>query len=327
MASGAAAPLAIGSGARAADSAVDERGFIPIGGIDQWIAVQGRDRAKPLILFLHGGPGQANSPFLADFIPWEADFIVANWDQRGAGRTYGRNGSTTPDMTIERMTADAIEVAEHLRARFSKRKIVLVGHSWGAMLGLAVAERRPELFHAFVGTGQGVDWVAGLESQERWAREQATAAGDSATLKALDATAGLPASDPRRVQAPGRWVLSAADAACLKMRSGALGGASPADAGNAADYRAGMGFSASSLLPAISRFDARKVGLNLAVPYVVIQGRDDHITPFDLARAFVEDVRAPHKAFVPIDGGHLACFTNPDGFVGALRTNLPRRID
>ena len=202
---------------------------------------------------------------------------------------------------------------------------MLVGHSWGSILGLEVVKRRPELFHAFVGTGQTVSGTEGLESQERWARQQATAAGDTEALKALDAAAGLPAGDPRRVLAPGRWVLSASDAACLKMRAQILGAPGATAAGEAADYRVGLGFSASKLLPAIIGFDARREVPRLTAPYVVIQGRDDHITPTDLARAYVEEVRAPRKAFVPIDGGHLACFTNPDGMARALRTHARPR--
>ncbi len=61
---------------------IDESGFVSIGGINQWIAIQGWDRSNPVILFLHGGPGEAQSPFLGQFKPWEHDFTVVNWDQR-----------------------------------------------------------------------------------------------------------------------------------------------------------------------------------------------------------------------------------------------------
>jgi pimeloyl-ACP methyl ester carboxylesterase len=54
----------------------------------------------------------------------------------------------------------------------------------------------------------------------------------------------------------------------------------------------------------------------------VIQGRDDMITPSALAEQFVMDVRAPSKEYVPIEGGHFACLTNPDGFVDALENHV-----
>src|SRR5690242_9477641 len=96
---------------------IDETGFQKIGGIEQWIAIQGQDRANPAILFLHGGPGEAQSPFLNQFKPWERDFTVVNWDQRGAGKTYEKNGDATPNLTLDRLADDAIEVTQYVLNR------------------------------------------------------------------------------------------------------------------------------------------------------------------------------------------------------------------
>jgi pimeloyl-ACP methyl ester carboxylesterase len=307
--------------AGAAPSATDERGFVRIGDIDQWIAIQGRDAANPVILYLHGGPGEAQSPFLKEFLPWETDFTVANWDQRGSGKTFGRNGPSTPGMTVDRMTDDAIEVAEHVRRRMGKAKIVLVGQSWGAYLGLNVIRRRPELFSAFVGTGLSVSWKATVEDGERWARKQATAAGDQAALKALDDGEKLPLSDLRRIGALARWRMSPTDLDYLKLQ-GDFMGPTPPQSGDAADWAAGGAFTIPKLLPAIFDIDIRKLGMDYSLPIFVIQGRDDHVVGFDAARVWVGEIRAPKKAFTAIDGGHFACFTNPMGFVGALREQV-----
>jgi pimeloyl-ACP methyl ester carboxylesterase len=72
-------------------------------------------------------------------------------------------------------------------------------------------------------------------------------------------------------------------------------------------------------MTAVFALDITTLGYDFAVPMFVIQGRDDHVTSFDAAQAWVGRLNAPAKAFTPIDGGHFACFTNPDGFVGALR--------
>jgi predicted alpha/beta-fold hydrolase len=81
---------------------VKEELFVPIGGIDQWITIKGGNRNNPVVLFLHGGPGDALSPFAdAMFAGWEKDFTLVPWDQRGAGRTYGKSGlSTTTSSTM-----------------------------------------------------------------------------------------------------------------------------------------------------------------------------------------------------------------------------------
>ena len=305
-----------------APRATDERGFVRIGDIDQWIAVQGRDAANPAILFLHGGPAEAQSPFLDLFQSWETDFTVANWDQRGSGKTYGRNGPTTPGMTLDRMADDAVEVAEHVRRSLGKSRIVLVGHSWGAFLGLQAIRRRPALFSAFVGTGQPVDWKQTVEEGERWARKQAALAGDEAALKALDETAKLPVSDFRRLSGMARWRMSPTDQDYLKNIQGAFIGPTPPQSGDAADWVAGGAFSIPKLSPVVFDLDIRKLGLDYPMPMFVIQGRDDHAVGFEPARAWMDEVRSPKKAFVAIDGGHFACFTNPKGFVGALREHV-----
>lgn len=57
-------------------------------------------------------------------------------------------------MTMERMIADAIEVADYLRARFDQDRILLLGHSWGSYLGIQVAAEAPDRFLAYVGMAQ-----------------------------------------------------------------------------------------------------------------------------------------------------------------------------
>jgi pimeloyl-ACP methyl ester carboxylesterase len=323
----AAAPALLSVVARAKSRAVDETGFVRIGDIDQWIGIQGNDARNPVILYLHGGPAEAQSPFLKQFIPWENDFTVVNWDQRGSGRTYGKNGPATPGMStpnlaLDRLRLDAREVAEYVRKRLSKKKIILVGQSWGAELGLRVVKRWPELFYAFVGTGLPVSWSLKIEAQERWAKAQATAVGDNETLKALNDTASLPMTDRTRMNASRKYILSPSDLAYVKIMGTFIGFPSTPAPGDAADWVAGGQFTSVRLSPVETSLDARMLGLDIAVPFFVIQGREDHIAPFAVAEAYVAEVRAPQKAFIPIAGGHYACFTNPTEFVEALRRHV-----
>jgi pimeloyl-ACP methyl ester carboxylesterase len=315
---GASVALLSNGPASARVAPIDEFGFVPIGGIDQWIAIQGQDARNPAILFLHGGPAEAESPFLQEFRPWEAAFTVVNWDQRGAGKTFGKNGPSTPNMTIERMTDDAIEVAEYACRRLGKSKIIVVGHSWGAILGLHVIKRRHDRIAAYVGTGFSASWALSLQGQERWARQQALAAEDQVTLKALDDTAALPVTDWRRIVASNKYRMSPSDVQYLEIQKAFVGLQPPPKTGDVADWIAGGAFTGPKLVPDILSFDARSLGLEMPVPFFVIQGRDDHVASFVPAEAYLEEIRAPAKAFVPIDGGHFALFTDPGEFVGAL---------
>jgi pimeloyl-ACP methyl ester carboxylesterase len=81
-------------------------------GDDPWA-----DRANPVLLFLHGGPGDVTNPWaFATFAPWGKSFIVVQWDQRGAGRTLRKAGpAVAATMTLDRMAQDGIELAEYLR--------------------------------------------------------------------------------------------------------------------------------------------------------------------------------------------------------------------
>jgi pimeloyl-ACP methyl ester carboxylesterase len=315
----------IGAGAAALDfrsasaaSSIDEAGFVPIGGIDQWVAIQGANSANPAILYLHGGPGEAQSPFLKTFAPWERDFTVVNWDQRGAGKTYEKNGDATPDITLDRLAADAVEVTRHALQRLGKRKLVLVGQSFGAMLGLLVVSRAPELYYAFVGTGQFVNNALTMEYRERWARQQATAAHDEAGLKALDDVQTLSVNDWKRIGASRKWMMSPTDKDYLKLQTDFMGSPDHPKP-EAQAWVKGYGFESSKIGAESIVFDAMREAPSLPVPYILIQGREDHVTPFEPARAYWEKVRSQGKVFVAIDGGHYACFTDSDQFLAAMR--------
>ena len=99
---------------------IDQTAFVPLGGIDQWISIRGESRANPVLLLVHGGPGEAQWPEAEVYRPWEKDFIVVQWDQRGSGHTFGRYGTKTPDVTLDRISKDGVELAEYLCRNLGK---------------------------------------------------------------------------------------------------------------------------------------------------------------------------------------------------------------
>jgi len=150
----------------AQNAAIDEQKYIKVEGIEQWITIKGEDRSNPVIFLLHGGPGSPSSPFSeAIFGDWEKDFILVNWDQRGTGRTFGRSAPEEVDenywiqnpLTLEQMTADGIAVSEYLCQYLRKDKIILFGTSWGSILGVKMAIKRSDLYHAYMGHAQLVN--------------------------------------------------------------------------------------------------------------------------------------------------------------------------
>jgi len=160
---------------------------ITLGGTPQWVLIRGRNRENPLVLFLHGGPGMPLMYLAHSFQPdLEKDFLVVEWDRLGAGKSY----SPDIDPKLMRMSqelADAEQLIELLQQRFRQPKVIVVGHSYGSLLGIELAYRRPDLVRAYVGVGQVACGEAEAEAiQDEWLRKQAVAAGDTDTLRAIN---------------------------------------------------------------------------------------------------------------------------------------------
>lgn len=122
---------------------------VQIGGIKQWIQFEGPDTDAPILLFLHGGPGNSVISYSDKFTQrLKKKFLVVFWDQRESGQTALLNTTDKP-LTVSLFVDDAIEVIQFLQKKFLKGKIYLIGHSWGGYLGFQVAIRRPELIHVY----------------------------------------------------------------------------------------------------------------------------------------------------------------------------------
>jgi pimeloyl-ACP methyl ester carboxylesterase len=299
--------------------AVCEARFVRLGGIDQWVTVRGHDRSNPPLLLLHGGPGSPFTPFNPRLRPWEEAFTVVQWDQRGCGHTFIRSAGAGA-LSLERLVADGIELAELVRARFDQR-ILLVGSSLGSLVGAIAASRRPDLFSAFVAT----NLFAADGDAERWrvTRARAVESGDTRAVAELDAMG----PDPHR------WTADQAEG--LNKRAAM---ATP-DVPNMvydlilpallhdptlslSDVRAidrGMRASTAALWPEYSRFDFDALGWAYDIPYVVVQGAADLVSPIAAARRHWDRVTAPDKEFIPVEGaGHLVEFVDVPRFGAEL---------
>jgi pimeloyl-ACP methyl ester carboxylesterase len=161
---------------------------ISINGIQQWINVRGKDTRNPILLLLHGGPGSPETPYNWTFqTPWEDFFTVVEWDQRGAGKTYALNDpdKIAPTMTVPKMLSDTEQVIEYLRRTYRKQKIILVGHSWGSVLGVLIAQKHPDWLYAYVGVGQWVNTQKSEREAYAFSLSEARANNNAEALKEL----------------------------------------------------------------------------------------------------------------------------------------------
>lgn len=298
----------------AAGRPIHEAGYVPIGGIQQWIQVRGDDRHNPVLLWLNGGPGYSTIPDTPGYRPWERYFTVVMWDQRGEGKTFERSGaSVAPTMTIQRMADNCIEVAEYLCRRLDQKKIILLGHSWGSILAIHTIKLRPDLFSAYVGTGQIVNLERDAEAAYPLLLERAQALHNTVATRQLESVGPPPYPDsPKKwvwvrwanqldPQPPGVW--------------GTLHGGKPAPA----SIEEGAEFSQGLMWNSMMRDDLPKLGFNFSVPVFFIQGAKDELAVTALARQYFDEIHAPLKKFIELPhAGHLAIFTARQAFLEQL---------
>lgn len=304
---------------------IQEQLKLHIGGIDQWVSIRGRDLRNPVLLVLHGGPASPDMPLAWTFqSPWEDYFTVVEWDQRGAGKTYASNteAAMAPGMTIDGMTHDAAQVVQYLRKRFHKDKIFLMGHSWGSVLGVELAQRHPDWFYAYVSVGQIVNMRRNEETGFAYAIREARTHGNAEAVRELDAIAPYPGSKGLtldRIGVRGKWEMYygglawgrkdfqwAADAWHLSPGYGE------------SDVKAidkGSLFSLKHLLQPLLAVDFDDT-TQFGCPVVMFVGAHDYTTSYQLGEQWYDKIRAPSKRLVVFaDSAHMIMLEQPGRFL------------
>lgn len=190
---------------------IDTAMAISIGGIQQWLSIKGADRGNPVLLFLHGGPGNSVISYSDKFsTALQQHFVFVNWDQRESGKTATINASPKP-LTVALMTSDAIEVVNFLRGEFAAEKIYLAGHSWGGFLGMKVANEHPELLKAFIAVCPMIYQAESERLALRWMLDKANAEGNSGARNEL-AKVSIPFGSGEQLYYSRKWLLHYAGA-------------------------------------------------------------------------------------------------------------------
>jgi pimeloyl-ACP methyl ester carboxylesterase len=313
--------------------AIDDGRFIVVNGVEQWVAMRGRSRGTPAVLIV-SGPGAALSRMAPFFAPWETNYTLVFWDQPGAGATYARNGDAgTGPITIDRLSADTVSIADSVRIALDVDQVVLLGISGGSIVGLHAVVRRPDLFAAYVGTGQFVHWRRQDRRSYQMLVDDARARGDAAAVRELEEIGPPPYESAAADAVKGKYAgaltpaeqaefasLSAEDAAAL--RTPPAGAAYVADGMPPHDPRELAFRTYQQLRPDYLQFDASKITSGFSVPMVFIQGERDMYSPTEDVREFVDAIGAPRKALVVVEGGGHSCVFLRDRFLRATNEQL-----
>lgn len=288
--------------------ALNEESYVQIGGIQQWVTVKGRSCANPVLLMVHGGPGNPMSPYSASLYgAWEQHYTLVQWDQRGAGRTYAKSPPAEGEMlTVERLAADGNEVATYIAERLGKRKLILMGSSWGSIVGVHMAKARPELYAAYVGTAQVVNGNADQASSYAAVMARAREMKDRDAIGKLESLGAPPWTNPRnfgvlrrvirkyegqRTEPPPKaWWQPEAQYATPQAL---------------ADYEAGEDYSFLQFVGMkgdgmASRVDLPALGSTFSVPVFLVQGEEDLLTVPAGTRRYYDSISAPQKDYISL---------------------------
>lgn len=303
-----------------------------LGGARQVVNVRGADRTNPILLFIHGGPAAVEMPIAWAFQrPWEDRFTVVQWDQRGAGRSFLLNDPAALASTLkpERYRDDAIELIELLGKRYGQRKVFLLGHSWGSIVGMMVAAKRPDLLHAYIGVGQVIDFRENEREGYAWTLTKARAAGNSDAVRELEALRPYPgpgAFDLKKLEIERKWnirfggLAAGRDNADFYFRAPRL---SPEY--TAADRQAwndGSAFTMKTMFPQLADISFAKVD-RIDTPVFMFLGRQDFTTPSPIAAGWLSRLRAPRKDVVWFEhSAHLPFIEEPGRVFEALLTRV-----
>ena len=295
---------------------------ITLGGVDQWILIRAHDPNADVLLFVHGGPGLPNMPLCHLQAGLERHFVVVQWDQRGAGKSY------SPDLPpesieIDRFVTDAAELTDRLRDdRFGKKRIFLLGHSWGSVVGLKTVSRYPGRFAAYIGVSQVTSVMAAQHLVYRNTLEKAE---DQGIVKAIDELKRIgppPFSNPSDHIAACRWFAKLeGHPARFKVYLGTETLRSPYySLGDCLRLRKGANLAVAHLWEPLEQVDLRSEVRSLPVPVVFIQGASDSLIPGELIERYIETLVAPagKKLTWLKESGHLPHLEQPDAFVNLV---------
>ena len=312
---------------------LDEKTKIPLGSFPQKIHIISDDIQKPILLFLHGGPGVANRHSITKTHRDLLDrFTLVTWDQRGTGGSY--KDVEVKTLTLERMTDDANELVLWLCKRFNKDKIFVIGGSWGSVLGSFLAYRYPSSVAAFVGFGQVVNGTRNEEISYDFAMKSAVKAGDTESVNIL-----------KSIGPPANGIYVGGLDGLMKQRKIMMkyNGYSP-DSKNDSLFKSmvlpivfsgeyslvdiygilnGYKLVLTTMWPSIAGLDIAKETGRFEVPYYIFDGRLDYNTPAVLVEEYFETIEAPIKELIWFENsGHNPMNDEPELFKNTLREKL-----
>ena len=297
--------------------------MLELNGAKQFVMVRGNDRRKPILLFLHGGPGFPWSWLHHSTLgeSYEEAFVTVHWDQRGAGRSYSPDAAQA--LSVQQLVEDTLALTDVLRERFAQEKIYLLGWSWGSVLGFHAVDQAPEKYHAYIATG--VSTAEDEKTQKAcldWLEFEAAERGDTDVAQALEeARAAQELSDcPLDLVAAYGGALYGED----DINGPVLGLGVRSPEYRPLDYlnfvRGMAGENRAVMVEDMWRGGGLPSSVtSLDVPAYFFLGRHDYQTPSSVAAEYFEQLKAPSKKLVWFEASaHMPFYEQSERFFREL---------
>lgn len=307
---------------------IDIKKRIVLGGLEQAIHIWGTRMENPVVLFLHGGPGVPNRHSMAkrhmDLI---GDFTIVAWDQRGTGGSY--RGCQPDSLALEQLISDCAELLDYLCVTLKKKKIFLLGASWGTELGTFVCQKHPDKVAGYIGYGQVVNGVENENVSYAFALEEAKKAGNVEDIAELERI-GPPVDGQYKPVFEGlmtqRRIMKKYGGHSTKKGGYFSGTVIPILTSSELDLRSKIGTAKgyklclSRMWPTIVHYDFVKDCGPFQMPYYIFQGRLDRNTPASLVQEYYDSIEAPDKDLVWFEhSAHGPMGEEPEKFKKLMR--------
>lgn len=287
--------------------AIDRKETVCIGGLQQGIRIRTTDEKLPVVLSLHGGPGGCDRYLMMRFYrKLEGKVTLVCWDQRGSGLSYTHKLSKQ-QMTLNEMLQDTNELIDFLLTRFKQKKIFILGHSWGSLLGCYYIKKFPNKVAAFIGCGQLISAVESENISYNKVYKQAQENGDEKTLKVLNKI-GKPVNGMyhsniallKKMKAVGKYQGSIYQITDENRLDLTITPRVLKEYSGIGLYKLirGMLFSWNSLRSELMECNLMKDVTKVDVPIYLLEGIHDNTTPVELAKEWFDKLEAPVKELI-----------------------------
>jgi pimeloyl-ACP methyl ester carboxylesterase len=276
---------------------------VRLGGVSQWILIRGNNVQNPILLKLHGGPGQAEMATVRFNRLLEEDFVVVEWDQRGAGKSAAAIDPRSA-MNVARFVADTHELTELLLQRFHRKKLILVGSSWGSVIGIMAVQKYPDLYQAFVSTGQIANLPQGMNVGYRFLLAEAGARNNSKAMHDLTRIgpppySGADANAEREIY--GKWLQAFGGLWHSSEKFDRVGWMISAVEYSWPEklrYTSAAQNSFDLLFPQLAAIDLKNTVPAVDVPVYFAVGHHDYMAPFAVSQEYFAALGAPKKQWI-----------------------------